>query len=300
MSKIPVRNRRTMMFLNCQRASLVKDAYVYKPDCVILDLEDAVSQNEKDSARVQLYHTLKSVDYQGVERWVRINEVGSPWFAEDIRAAIAGGCEGIRLPMTESVEDVLTVVDLMEKAEAEFNRPQGSTMIMAAIESPLGLIHCYDICKCTDRMMGVALSAGDFTRTMHAQRTATGEELFTARSMILIAARAAGVMAFDTVHTDLKDFDALLAETKLIYEMGFDGKSVISPKQIAPIHSVFTPSEKAILRAQHIVEEVAASSESGVGVLIVDGEMVDIAHVEGARRTLMLAKAAGVYKGDLV
>lgn len=300
MKKVVDRNRRSMMFLNCQRASLVKDAYIYRPDCVILDLEDAVSQSEKDSARVQLYNTLKYIDYQEVERWVRINEVGTAWYKEDIRAAVAGGAEGIRLPMTESVAAVQEVDRLIGEAEVEFGREPGTTMIMAAIESPLGLIRCYDICCASERMMGVALSAGDFTRTMHAQRTSTGEELFYARSQLLTAARAAGVMAFDTVHTDLKDMESLKKETQLIYNMGYDGKSVISPKQIRLIHDVFTPDEKAIRRAEHIVEEVKASSEEGVGVLIVDGEMVDIAHVEGAQRILRLAKAAGVYKGDLV
>ncbi|WVV20708.1 aldolase/citrate lyase family protein [Erysipelothrix piscisicarius] len=156
------RIRRTMMFLNAQRASLVKDVYVYKPDCVILDLEDAVSESEKDSARVQLYHTLKSVDYHGVERWVRINPATTPYYHEDIRAAIAGGCEGIRLPMTETKEEIYDVERLMAEAEKEFGREVGSTMLMAAIESPLGVINAYEICTASPRMMGVALSAGDF------------------------------------------------------------------------------------------------------------------------------------------
>lgn len=294
------RIRRTMMFLNAQRASLVKDVYVYKPDCVILDLEDAVSENEKDSARVQLYHTLKSVDYHGVERWVRINPATTTYYHEDIRAAIAGGCEGIRLPMTETKEEVYDVDRLIEEAEIEFGREVGSTMLMAAIESPLGVINAYDICKASPRMMGVALSAGDFTRTMQATRTKTGEELFMARSMLVIAARAAGIMAFDTVHTDLNDFDSLIKETKLIKDLGFDGKSIISPRQIEPIHEVFTPTQREIEHAEHIVEGVQESMKQGVGVLIVDGQMVDIAHVEGAKRTLELAKAANVYRGDLV
>lgn len=294
------RVRRTMMFLNAQRASLVKDAYIFRPDCVILDLEDAVSLNEKDSARVQLYNTLKSVDYQGVERWVRINPSTTPFFRDDIRAAIAGGCEGIRLPMTETKEEIYEVDQAIAEAEKEFGVEFGSTLLMAAIESPLGVINAYDICKASERMMGVALSAGDFTRTMKATRTKTGEELFMARSMLVIAARAAGVMAFDTVHTDLSDFDSLKNETQLIKNMGFDGKSVISPKQISIIHDVFTPTQKEIDHAIHIIEAVNESAKKGVGVLIVDGQMVDIAHVEGAKRTLQLAKVANVYTGDLV
>ncbi|WP_279404042.1 aldolase/citrate lyase family protein [Secundilactobacillus kimchicus] len=100
------RIRRSMIFLNTQRAALVKDAFVYHPDCVIFDLEDAVAENEKDSARIQLYQTLKQLDYQGVERWVRVNALDSDLINEDIRAAVAGGAEGIRLPKTETAAEV--------------------------------------------------------------------------------------------------------------------------------------------------------------------------------------------------
>lgn len=294
------RVRRTMMFLNCQRASLIKDAYVYKPDCVLLDLEDAVAASEKDAARVQLYHTLKNVDYRGVERWVRINGVDTDLYPEDIRAAVAGGTEGIRIPMTEKAEDVKLVEELVAKAEREFGVEEGKTMIMAALESPLGVMNAYEICKASPRMMGIALSAGDFTRTMHARRTKEGTELFMARSMIVMAARAAGVMAFDTVHTNLDDMDSLVRDTELIRDLGFDGKSVISPKQIAPIHAVFTPSEKEMNHAEKIILAIEEGKAKGIGVMVVDGKMVDIAMVEGAYRTLELAKAAGKYKGDLV
>lgn len=294
------RPRRTMMFLNGQRASLVKDAYIYAPDCVLLDLEDAVSPGEKDSARIQLYNTLKYVDYGTVERWVRINGTDTPYYREDIRMAVAGGVEGIRLPMTETVEEVHEVDRLIGAAEEEFGVEKGRTMMMSAIESPLGLIHCYDICMATPRMMGVALSAGDFRRTMHAQNTKTGEELFVARSQLLIAARAAGVMAFDTVYTDLKDEEGLRRETELIYNMGFDGKSLINPRQIRIIHEVFTPSEKEIRHAEHIIEAVRENEKRGIGVMVVDDQMIDVAHVEGAKRILQLAKAAKRYEGDLV
>lgn len=293
------RIRRTMIFLNTQRASLIKDAYVYKPDCVILDLEDAVAEREKDSARVQLYYTLKYQDYYGVERWVRINALDTDYYKEDIRAAVAGGCDGIRIPKTETAAEVQLVEKLVLAAEQEFGREEGSTMLMAALESPLAILNAYEICTSSRRMMGIALSAGDYTRTMHARRTSKGAELFGARSQIVIAARAAGVMCFDTVHTDLNDMEGFIAETELIRDMGYDGKSVISPKQISVIHDVFTPSEKEIEHAAHVIEAVRENEEKGVGVLLVDGKMVDIAWVDGCKRVLELAKVAGVYRRDL-
>lgn len=296
---IPERLRRTMIFLNAQRAALVQDAFVFQPDCVIFDLEDAVAEREKDSARIQLFHTLREIDYRGVERWVRINALDTDLFPEDIRAAVAGGAEGIRLPKTETVEDVELVEGLIEKAEKEFGREVGSTMIMAALESPLAIINAYDIATSSERMMGMALSAGDFTRTMQSKRTNEGQELFVARSQLLMAARAAGIMAFDTVFTDVDNLEAFKKETQFIVDLGFDGKSLISPKQIAPVHNAFTPTEAEVEHAINIVESIKENEEAGIGVLVVDGQMIDIAHVEGAQKTLRLAQAAGMYEGDL-
>lgn len=296
---IPERLRRTMIFLNAQRAALVQDAFVFQPDCVIFDLEDAVAEREKDSARIQLFHTLREIDYRGVEHWVRINALDTDLFPEDIRAAVAGGAEGIRLPKTETVEDVELVEGLIEKAEKEFGREVGSTMIMAALESPLAIINAYDIATSSERMMGMALSAGDFTRTMQSKRTNEGQELFVARSQLLMAARAAGIMAFDTVFTDVDNLEAFKKETQFIVDLGFDGKSLISPKQIAPVHNAFTPTEAEVEHAINIVESIKENEEAGIGVLVVDGQMIDIAHVEGAQKTLRLAQAAGMYEGDL-
>lgn len=294
------RIRRTMMFLNAQRASLVKDPYVYGPDCVILDLEDAVSESEKDSARIQLYNTLTDLDYYGVERWVRINALDTTYYKEDIRAAVAGGCDGIRIAKTENKDDVHIVEKLIEEAEEEFGIEKGSTMIMGAIESPTAVLNAYEISTSSDRLMGIALSGGDFRRTMHAQNTKSSEELTVARGQILLAARAAGIMCFDTVFTDIDDEETLIEETERIRNMGFDGKSVISPKQIKPIHDIFTPTTKEIEHAENLLIALEEGKKEGVGVLVVDDKMVDIAMVEGAQRTLDIAKAAGVYKGDLV
>ncbi len=292
--------RRTMMFLNSQRAALMKDAYIYGPDCVIFDLEDAVALSEKDSARFQLYNTLREIDYGEVERWVRINGLDTQFYHEDIRAAVAGGAEGIRIPMCETAADVHKAEGLIAAAEEEFGRPVGNTLIMAALESPLGVMNAYAIATASSRMMGIALSAGDFTRTMHAKRTREGHELFLARSMIVMAARAAKVSCFDTVHTDLEDLAGLRRDTELIRDLGFDGKSVISPKQIAVIHDVFEPSAQEINHAMKIIMAVEQNKARGVGVMVVDGKMIDVAMVEGAHRTLRLARAAGIETGDIL
>lgn len=293
------RLRRTMMFLNSHRASLVKDAYVYKPDCVIFDLEDAVSDNQKDSARIQLYNTLKHHDYKGVERFVRINGMDTPYWKEDIRASVAGGCDGIRIPKCEFRKDVETVEIEVLKAEKEFGVEEGSTLLMAAIETPLGVMNAYELATSSERIMGISIGAGDFMRTMHATRTAEGFEMLAARSQLVLAARAAGVMCFDTVHMNVDDAEGLEKDTRLIKSMGFDGKSVVSPKQISVVHKVFAPSEKEIREAEKIIFAVEENAKKGIGVFTLDGEMVDIAMLEGAKRVIAHAKDAGVYKGEL-
>ncbi len=288
-----------MMFLNTQRAGLVKDAFVYGADSIILDLEDAVAENQKDSARFSLFHTLKSGLYDGTECFVRINGTDTRYWREDIRAAVAGNCDGIRVPKCETASDIHLVEDEIAKAETEFGIAPGSTLIMAAIESPRGVINALELASCTPRLMGIALGAGDYIRTLHAKMTEGAEAMLLARAQIVLAARAADVMCFDAVHTDIDDEEGLVRQTTLIRNMGFDGKSIISPKQIAAVHRIFTPEQAEIVKAERLISTYMDNKRTGVGVFTVDGQMVDVAMLEGAQRTLRLAKASGAYKGDM-
>ncbi len=293
------RLRRSMLFLSAQKPSLIKDPYVYKLDSIMLDLEDAVAENQKDAARFSLYHALQTIDYRGTERVVRINGLDTPHWQEDVRVCVAGGCDSIRIPKVETANDVHVIEEATLAAEREFGRPEGSTLLMAAIESTKGVINCYDICQSSERLFGVALSGGDYTKDLQTVITGTGVELMGARQQMIIAARAAGVMAFDTVFTNLDDMEGFEKEVEMIKMMGFDGKSLINPRQIETVHRVFTPSEKEIIRAEKIVREIDEKKAQGIGVFTVDGKMIDIAFYPGAKRTIELAKAAGVYEGDL-
>ena len=293
------RLRRTMMFLNCQKPGLIKDPYIYKPDSIMLDLEDAVAEKEKDAARYSLYHALQEIDYHGVERVVRINGLDTPYWKEDIRCAVAGGCDSIRIPKTESAQDVHMVEEAIIAAEKEFDIPEGRTLIMSAIESARGVMKALDICEASDRMFGIALSGGDYTKDLQTHITGTGLELMGARQNMVIAARAAGVQCFDTVYTDLDNMDGFRQDVETIHLMGFDGKSVINPRQISIVHDSFTPSKKDIIFAEKVVKEIDDKKAKGIGVFTVDGKMIDIAFYDGAKRTIALAKASGVYKGDL-
>ncbi|GLB29975.1 citrate lyase subunit beta [Lacrimispora amygdalina] len=293
------RLRRTMMFLNAQKPGLIKDPYIYRPDSIMLDLEDAVAENQKDAARFSLYHALKEIDYRGCERVVRINGLDTPYWQEDIRCAVAGGCDAIRIPKTECPNDIHRVEEEIIKAEKDFGMPEGRTLIMAAIESARGVMKALDICEASERLFGIALSGGDYTKDLQTRITGTGIELMGARQNLIIAARAAKVQCFDTVYTDLDDMEGFRKDVETIHLMGFDGKSIINPRQIPVVHEIFTPSGKDIIFAEKVVKEIEEKKKMGIGVFTVDGKMIDIAFYDGARRTIELAKASGVYKGDL-
>lgn len=292
------RLRRTMMFLNAQKPGLIKDPYIYKPDSIMLDLEDAVAEKEKDAARFSLYHALREINYRGIECIVRINGLDSGLWKEDIRCAVAGGADGIRIPKTETAKDVKQVEKAVEEAEIEFGVEPGKVLVMAALESAKGVLNALDICNASERLFGIALSGGDYTKDLQTRITGTGVELMGARQHMIIAARAAGVQCFDTVYTDLDDMEGFKKDVETIHLMGFDGKSVINPRQIAPVHEIYTPTQKEIVFSQKVVKEIEEKKKLGIGVFTVDGKMIDIAFYDGAKRTIELAKASGVLKEE--
>ena len=200
------RLRRSMMFLNAQKPSLIKDPYLYGADSLMLDLEDAVAVTAKDTARFSLYQALKNVDYRGCERVVRINGLDTEYWKEDIRCAVAGGADVLRIPKTEDARMVKAVEDAVLAAEREFNRPEGSTLLMAALESAKGVMNAYEVCTSSERMIGIALSGGDYTKDLQTKITGTGVELMGARQHMIIAARAAASGAARDIHERDEDY----------------------------------------------------------------------------------------------
>ena len=293
------RLRSTMIFLSAQKPGLIKDPLIYGADSLMLDLEDAVAENQKDAARFSLYHALKTVDYGDTEVIVRINGLDTPHWREDVRVCVAAGADGVRIAKCESAGDVIAVEKAVEAAEEEFRKEKGRTLLMAALESPKGIVNAQEIAAASERMFGIAISGGDLRRTMQVSPVRGGVELNTARGLVVLAARAAGVQCFDTVFTDLNDEEGFRAEVLLDKQMGFDGKSLVNPRQIAAVHEIYAPSEKEITAAEKIVRAVRENSAKGVGVFTVDGKMIDIAFLPGAERTIALAKACGMYKGEL-
>lgn len=290
------RLRRTMMFIPGSNPGMIKDAYIYDADAIMFDLEDAVSVNEKDSARFLVYNALKTIDYGKKELVVRINGLDSPHGKEDIEAMVRAGVHVIRLPKTETAQDILDVEAIIEDVEKKCGREVGSTGMMAAIESPFGVINAYDIAKSSKRLIGIALGAEDYVTNLKTVRYADGMELLAARTQIVIAARAAGIYALDTVYSDVDNEEGFAREVALIKQLGFDGKSVINPRQIKPVHDIYAPTEKEIERAIAVKNAAKEAEERGLGVIALNGKMIDKPIVDRADRVLQLAEAVGLYK----
>lgn len=281
------------MFVPGNNPGMMADAHIYGPDSIMLDLEDSVTIAEKDIARLLVYNALRSVDYGDTEMVVRINPLNTPYGRKDIEAVVKAGVHVIRMPKTETAAEVEEVEREIEKVEREIGC-LGRTRIMAAIESALGVVNAYAIATASPRMMGIALGAEDYCANLKTQRTPGGDELRLARETIVVAARAAGIDALDTVYSNLDDMETFRKEVELIHTLGFDGKSIINPRQIEIVNEVFAPTPRAIEKARAIIAAIREAERRGSGVVSVNGKMVDRPVVIRAQRTIDLAIASGI------
>ena len=281
------------MFVPGNNPGMMADAHIYQPDSIMLDLEDSVTLAEKDAARWLVFNALQSVDYGQTEMVVRINPLNTPFGRKDIDAVVRAGVHVVRMPKTETADEVREVEAEIERVERQLGCV-GRTQIMAAIESALGVVNAYDIATASKRMMGIALGAEDYCANLKTQRTPGGDELRLARETIVVAARAAGIDALDTVFSNLNDMEAFRAEVEYIRTLGFDGKSIINPRQIEVVNEVFAPKEKDIAKARTILAAIKEAEARGSGVVSVNGKMVDRPVVIRAQRTIDLAIASGI------
>ncbi len=286
------RLRRTMMFVPGNNPAMLKDAGIYGSDSIMFDLEDAVSLSEKDAARILVFNALTTQDYGDAELVVRVNGLDTPFFKNDVYAMVKAGVDVIRLPKTESAEMMRQLESVIEEAEKKFSIEVGTTHMMAAIESAKGVLNAPEIAAASDRMIGIALSAEDYTTDMKTHRYPDGAELEFARNMVLHAARAAGIAAFDTVFTNMNDTEGFIRETQYIHQLGFDGKSLVNPRQISLVNQVYAPSESEIEKAEDVINAIEEAKAKGSGVISLNGQMVDRPVVLRAQRVMKLAKAS--------
>jgi citrate lyase subunit beta/citryl-CoA lyase len=290
-----------MLFVPGNNPGMMSDAHIYGSDALMFDLEDSVTLREKDAARLLVYHALKTIHYGECERVVRVNPLSTPFGKLDIEAMVAAGAEVIRLPKTETAQDILDTEAEIERAEQKYGIPAGQTRMMAAIEGALGVVNAYQIASASPRLIAIALGAEDYCANLKTSRSLEGSELQYARGAIVVAARAAGIDCIDTVFSDVNNEEQLVKETRMIKQLGFDGKSVINPRQIKPVHRVFTPTHEEIVKAQRIIAASHDAEARGSGVVALDGKMIDRPVVIRAERTLELAYASrAVFEEDEV
>lgn len=291
----PAKLRRSMLFLPGANAAMLSTAFVYRPDSIMFDLEDAVSLREKDSARLLVFHALQLPVYSDIETVVRINPLSTPFGRLDLEAAVRGGADVIRLPKTDTADDVKELEAEVERIEGSCGREVGSTKLMAAIESASGVVNAVPIAMSSKRLIGVALAGFDYVIDMQTER-GDGTELFYARCAVLHAARLAKIDAFDVVFSDLNDDEGFLKEVDLIRRLGFNGKSLINPRQIELLHNAFAPTQEEVDYARRVVAAAAKAEKEGLGVVSLNGKMVDAPVVAHAQRVLQLEAASGVRK----
>ena len=287
--------RRSMLFLPGANAAMLSTAFVFKPDSIMFDLEDAVSLREKDAARLLVFHALQNPVYQDLETVVRINPLNTPFGLADLEAVVRAGVDIVRLPKTDSAADVHELETEVERIERACGRQLGSTKLMAAIESASGVVNALSIAMSSERMIGIALAGFDYVMDMQTER-GDGTELFYARCAVLHAARVAGIDAFDVVYSDVNDEEGFLKEVELIKKLGFNGKSLINPRQIELLHNAYAPTEEDVDYARRVVAAAEKAERDGLGVIALNGKMIDAPIVNHAKRVLQKAQASGVRK----
>jgi citrate lyase subunit beta/citryl-CoA lyase len=283
-----------MLYVPGNNSGMVKDAHIYRSDSIMFDLEDSVALKEKDAARFLVFSALKTLFYGEIEKVVRINSLDGPFGRDDVLAMVAAGVDAIRLPKTETAEDIHEMERVVEAAERKYGRPVGSTKLMAAIESAKGILNAREIALASPRLTAIAIGAEDYVTDLHSTRSPEGTEIFVARSLLVMAARTAGIMAIDTVYSDINNEEGFIRETKLAKQLGFDGKSVIHPLQIPLVNAIYAPTKEEIERSLRITTAIQEAEARGSGVVSLNGKMVDKPIVERALRTLELARASGI------
>lgn len=287
--------RRSMLFLPGANAAMLSTAFIYRPDSIMFDLEDAVSLREKDSARILVFHALQHPMYREIETVVRINPLNTPFGLKDLEAVIRAGVDVVRLPKTDTPEDIYELESHIERIERACGREVGSTRVMAAIESAIGVINAVAIARCSPRLIGIALAAFDYVMDMQTER-GDGTELFYARCAVLHAARAAGIDAFDVVWSDINDEAGFLREVDLVRKMGFNGKSLINPRQIELLHNAYAPTQEEVDYSRRVIAAAEEGERNGLGVISLNGKMIDGPIINHARVVLERAAASGVRR----
>lgn len=285
--------RRTMLFMPGNNPGMLQNAGILGADSIILDLEDAVSLTEKDSARILVREAIKNIDYSDVEVVVRVNPLTTEYAREDIDVIARVKPDALMIPKATE-EELIEINSMLDKIEEEEGFERESIKLIPLVESAYGVENVYNIIKASKRIVGILLGGEDLTSDLGIKRTKEGEEIFYARNKVAVACKAMKVDAIDTPFTDTNDFEGLEKDTRKAKSLGMTGKASINPRQIDTIHSVYAPTKEEIRHAERVLEAMEEAKREGKGVFSLDGKMVDAPIINRAKTTIDLAKVLGL------
>jgi citrate lyase subunit beta/citryl-CoA lyase len=269
-------------------------------DQVMLDLEDAVAVSQKEAARATVIEALNTLNFDGKIRAFRPNDIATRFCYRDLIEVVeAAGrnLDGVVIPKVNGPADAQFVDTLLTQIERNVGLEVGRIRIEALIESAAGVLHAEQIAAATPRMSGLVFGLVDYAADVGAKELGAEQFFYYnyAKAKVIAAARAAGLTCVDGVTLAIRDLEACARDARMAARMGFDGKWAVHPAQLEPIHAAFTPSAEEVARARRIVDAYAvADRERGQGAITLDDEMVDAANIRLAKKTLAIARHAGL------
>lgn len=284
----PLRPRRSVLYMPGANARALDKARTLDADALILDLEDAVAPDAKALARAQVAAALREGGYGRRECIVRVNALDTPWGLDDVRAIAQAGADAVLLPKVESPAQLAALAQALDAAGAPTDLP-----LWAMAETPLGFLRLDAIAGGHARLAAIVVGTSDLVKDLHARHTPSRDETLLARSLAVMAARAHGLAVLDGVHLDLNDDAGLQDACRQGRDQGFDGKTLIHPRQIAAANAAFAPTSEELDTARRRLAAWTAAQAEGKGVAVVDGALVENLHAQEAERVLALAQAIG-------
>lgn len=290
--------RRSLLFLPGNNPGMLGNGDTLDADGIILDLEDAVAPNEKDAARILVRNALQTLHYKACEIIVRINGLDTSYWQDDLEAIIPAGPDIIMPTKVSGADYIHELAAKITAVEKSCGMEIGQTKVLPLLETAVGVENAYPIAIADKRIIGLFLGAEDLTADLRCKRTKEGQEIFYARTRLVMAARAAGVDAYDTPFTDANDLEGLRKDAILARSLGFSGKTAINPRHIDCINEVFSPSQADIEYAKEVFTAIEEGKKLGKGAVALRGKMIDKPIVARAQQVLDAAKA--IYGGDIL
>jgi len=285
-------SRRALLYTPGDDRHKIEKALTLGVDCICMDMEDGVALNRKEEARATIPRALQELDFGRSERLARINPVGSGLEKDDIEAILTHHPDGIVIPIIESPEQIQWASGKIEAAELANSWPVNSICLIVDVETARGILNLKEIAA-HPRLAALIFGAEDFAASVGATRTAEAWEVFYARSAVVTTASAYGLQAIDMVTIDFRDIEKVRREAEYGARLGYTGKQIIHPNQVAPVQEAFTPDGESIAHARRLVEAFEEHQKKGTGAFALDGKMIDMPLVKAAQNVLARAHTAG-------